>query len=136
MKPTTRDIVQPVLEHIEKRLRELDQGIIESASERPELTPDEDVDYFGGCPHCHGTDGMVDVRGNHWFICRRHLLRWCGGWNLFSAWKEAPEESHVINYVYLASFEETDDVYLAPQNISPADGETVTAGVPTEEIPF
>ena len=47
--------------------------------------------YFGGCPECGNTDGYVNVRSNHWFVCDRHMTRWSAGANLFSGWREETE---------------------------------------------
>jgi hypothetical protein len=52
----------------------------------PAVDPDMD-DRFGLCPKCHRTDGFMNAhRKEHWFVCHRHKLKWCVGWNLFSSY--------------------------------------------------
>ena len=45
------------------------------------------VAYCGGCPHCGGHDGMVNVGRSHWLRCEEHKVKWCLGSNLFSSWR-------------------------------------------------
>jgi hypothetical protein len=44
-------------------------------------------DYFGTCPHCHHTDGYINVGKHHWFLCDKHKVKWFVGSNLFSSWR-------------------------------------------------
>lgn len=70
--------------------------------------PDFSRGYWGTCPEC-GTDGhFLNVGPDHWFICERHGLRWFGGANLFSGWREEGEEVWNRNRETLARFRELD----------------------------
>jgi hypothetical protein len=52
------------------------------------LDADRDGDcYFGVCPTCGCTDGYLNVRRAHYFVCHRHRVRWLAGENLFSSWR-------------------------------------------------
>jgi hypothetical protein len=51
-----------------------------------------DDGYFGLCPHCHKTNGYINVGRSHWFLCDEHKVKWCAGANLFSGWREETEE--------------------------------------------
>jgi hypothetical protein len=48
--------------------------------------------HFGVCPHCHKTDGYINVGRTHLFVCREHKLKWCVGSNLFSSWRYQTKE--------------------------------------------
>jgi hypothetical protein len=43
------------------------------------VVPDADVNYFGGCPICHGADHGFNLAKANWSVCTRHRLRWCFG---------------------------------------------------------
>lgn len=60
--------------------------------------------YFGGCPRCGCDDGYMNVGGNHWFVCRTHMTRWCVGYNLFSGWREEGEDVWRCNAEELHGF--------------------------------
>lgn len=45
-------------------------------------------DFFGGCPHCGGNDGYVNLRRTHVFLCEKHKTAWVRGDNLFSSWRQ------------------------------------------------
>lgn len=53
------------------------------SQEKPPIP--EKADYFGGCPWCAGTDGIVfqvdrDERYyEDWFVCNAHRTRWAIG---------------------------------------------------------
>ena len=49
-----------------------------------EVTDLEPLHYFGVCPICAKTDGYVNVRREHWLVCRDHHLRWRASTNLAS----------------------------------------------------
>ena len=44
---------------------------------RNEMTPDEQVSDFGGCPVCHGCDGIRVIQRKAWFFCDSHSTKWC-----------------------------------------------------------
>ncbi len=45
----------------------------------------DNIPYFGGCPHCLRNDGFLNIGREHWFVCHRHKMKWCVGSNLFTA---------------------------------------------------
>jgi hypothetical protein len=47
---------------------------------------------FGLCPQCHCHDGFINVGRDHWFVCDEHKVRWLGGSNLFSGWREQTKD--------------------------------------------
>jgi hypothetical protein len=47
---------------------------------------------FGLCPHCHKTDGYMNVGRDHWYYCSEHRTKWWIGANLFSVFEEDEEE--------------------------------------------
>jgi hypothetical protein len=53
--------------------------------------PIDELPYFGGCPLCGRTDGYMNIRAAHWFVCDNHRTRWFIGTNLFSSWKDETE---------------------------------------------
>jgi hypothetical protein len=45
----------------------------------------DDISYFGGCPHCLHNDGFLNTIGReHWFVCHRHKMKWSFGYNVFT----------------------------------------------------
>lgn len=50
------------------------------------------ANYFGDCPICGRYDGYVNIFKEHWFLCTRHRLRWCGGINMLSTWRLETED--------------------------------------------
>ncbi len=60
--------------------------------------------YFGGCPHCGGSDGFLNDGSQHWFFCDRHKTKWCAGSNIFEGWREEAEELRRRNRFRLAEF--------------------------------
>ena len=48
-------------------------------------------DYLGLCPHCHKTNGFINIGPSHWVFCEKHRTKWCVGSNLFSSWKSQTE---------------------------------------------
>lgn len=67
--------------------------------------------YFGACPHCHETDGCLNVQSTHWFVCDKHKVAWCIGSNLFSSWQDETKEDWERNAAKLDSYEEVKPVY-------------------------
>jgi hypothetical protein len=50
-------------------------------------------EHFGVCPKCGEQDGWLSFGPDHWFVCHKHRVRWEGGSNLFSEWRDrTPEE--------------------------------------------
>lgn len=58
-------------------------------------------DYFGVCPHCHKSDGFVNIGKEHWFFCHEHKTMWFVGSNLFDSWKHETEEGQWAEYARL-----------------------------------
>jgi hypothetical protein len=61
---------------------------------------------FGVCPHCHKTDGYINVGigdtielggfrfftgAAHFFVCHEHQVQWRGGFNPLSTWRDETE---------------------------------------------
>ena len=67
-----------------------------------------EIDYWGGCPEpgCGRHNGYLNVGPEHWFRCDVHKTKWCSGVNLFSYWKEEPEELHQKNHELLSTYRE------------------------------
>ena len=59
-----------------------------------EQQPDPGI---GGCPHCGGNDGWLNVGRDEWAICRGHQVKWLIGSNLFSDWQHETEEDWLRN---------------------------------------
>ncbi len=76
-----------------------------------EHEPDQ---YFGGCPHCGGQDGYLNLGRNHWFFCDRHKTTWCIGSNLFSGWRDETEEDWLRNEYKLNHFITVEPLYPEP----------------------
>ncbi len=53
--------------------------------------------HFGGCPKCGQSDGCMNIGGNHFFVCHEHNVAWCAGYNIFSAWRDEPQDLHEEN---------------------------------------
>lgn len=73
----------------------------------------EPDDHFGGCPKCGGDDGYLNVGRGHWFVCRRHKVRWFVGANLFSNWRHEEDWEWEENEKELEGYEEVEP--LMPQ---------------------
>ncbi len=74
----------------------------------PKATTEE---YFGGCPECGKTDGHLNVGGNHWAVCQAHNTTWPIGYNLFSSWRDEPQELHEANERKLRAMRVVDPIY-------------------------
>ena len=74
----------------------------------------EEVPYFGGCPQCGRTDGLMNVGCDHWFTCSEHRTRWYIGSNLFGGWKDESEEDWEWNRQKLGNYTEVKPVHEWP----------------------
>jgi hypothetical protein len=73
-----------------------------------QFIPGPDQRDFGGCPKCHGNNGcLTDRSGDHYFICRRHRLKWKFGSRLFPAWEKMSFGSLIRQGTVLALYRET-----------------------------
>ena len=66
--------------------------------------------YFGGCPHCGGSDGYLNIGAEHWFRCDTHRTKWRVGTNLFSGWREEDEDIWLRNRYRLSEFMQVEPV--------------------------
>ena len=72
------------------------------------------TEYFGGCPECGQTDGYLNVRSNHWFVCDTHRTKWCIGANLYSSWHDETEADWRRNDEKLAGYRDVDPIRAEP----------------------
>ena len=75
------------------------------------MTPD---DYFGGCPECGGSDGLLYSGRDNWFFCDSHLTKWWVGSNLFSGWRFLTHEELTEQHDRLFEYREVEPVYPEP----------------------
>jgi len=66
--------------------------------------------YFGCCPSCGKTNGYMNVRSTHWFVCDAHKTRWCAGAGLFSDWTSESERVWKRNATRLERYEEVEPI--------------------------
>ena len=79
----------------------------------------DDVELWGGCPHCHRNDGMINVGKSQWVVCKAHKVMWRIGTNLFSGWRDQTYEEQLRIYDELGceDFEEiTRPWFLGPED--------------------
>ena len=61
---------------------------------------------LGDCPKCGRNDGCLNVYKAHWFICRRHRVKWYAGYDLFPSWQNETEEDWKRNLRILSQYQE------------------------------
>jgi hypothetical protein len=44
--------------------------------------------HFGTCPKCKKSDGHLNIGRHHWFLCRKHRVKWKAGYDIFPDWKK------------------------------------------------
>ena len=66
----------------------------------------EDDAYFGVCPFCKQSDGILNVGSDHWIVCHKHRLRWCWGSNLIDDWRFEDEETWKYNWELIGKYVE------------------------------
>ena len=71
------------------------------------------TEYFGGCPHCMGSDGFLNIGRDHWGICRKHQAKWYIGSNLFSGWRDETEEDWLRNSYKIAGYRQVEPIFPA-----------------------
>lgn len=112
------EVVQPLVEKVQTTLDHITEANRQRKAEFADTVPDGHVDYFGGCPVCHGCDGVLNVRSTHWHVCLDHQTKWCSGANLFSSWKDETEIDWEANALILSKFQKiesyTDHSHVAP----------------------
>jgi len=72
--------------------------------------------HFGVCPECYAPGVCRNIGRTHIFSCDRCRLRWCGGANVFSAWREESEEKWRENAAILATYQDAEPVHFLPRN--------------------
>jgi hypothetical protein len=70
--------------------------------------------YFGDCPKCGRTDGYLNYRSNHAFVCHGCKTFWVIGANLFSSWKYENEEIWEENLRMIEDYEEVEPLPWKP----------------------
>ena len=78
-----------------------------SGSNTSELPVNRDH-HFGACPECGGSDGYINVRKSHWFVCDAHRTRWWAGSGLFSSWHDENEDIWARNAERLGGYREVE----------------------------
>ena len=78
--------------------------------------------YFGGCPTCGRTNGYLNARWNHWFVCEEHRVRWYAGSNLFSSWKDETEDEQREAWAKVEDYSDVSGKQL-PEGNWPSDPE-------------
>jgi hypothetical protein len=68
----------------------------------------EDAGYFGWCPACGGSNGVLNIGYAHWFHCHRHRTKWYVGSNLFERWKCETKAIWDRNIQHLADYREVE----------------------------
>jgi hypothetical protein len=61
---------------------------------------------LGDCPRCGRNDGFLNIYKSHWFICKRHKLKWYAGYDLFPGWRNETEEDWKRNLQILSQYQE------------------------------
>jgi hypothetical protein len=72
------------------------------------VEPRTEANYFGSCLECRRNDGYLNFHTDHWFVCDEHKLRWWGGSNLFSSWRDETEEDWQANGELLMGYREVE----------------------------
>jgi hypothetical protein len=54
--------------------------------------------YFGVCPVCGRAEGPINIGRSHWLYCKRHKVKWCLGFDIFSSWKDETDEHQRANW--------------------------------------
>jgi hypothetical protein len=70
--------------------------------------------YFGDCPHCLKSNGILNVGRNHFGVCDEHKVFWWIGSNVFSGWKDETEEEWQRNEEKLSGFTRVEPVRCFP----------------------
>ena len=70
---------------------------------------------LGDCPRCGRNDGYLNVYKSHWFICKRHKMKWYAGYDLFPGWQNETEEDWKRNVRILSQYQEVRAKYRRPR---------------------
>ena len=66
------------------------------------------------CPECGGGDESLNVGPHHWNVCHKCKTKWWFGFNVFSAWRDEPEDLHRLNAELLETYREVKAIYPLP----------------------
>jgi hypothetical protein len=66
---------------------------------------------LGDCPKCGRNDGFLNLYKSHWFICKRHRVKWYAGYDLFPGWRDETEEDWKRNEKILSQYREVRPKY-------------------------
>ncbi len=64
--------------------------------------------HFGDCPQCGGNDGYINIGRDHWFVCRRHGVKWYVGTDIFPGWRNENAEEWRLNAILLSHYLEVE----------------------------
>ena len=60
--------------------------------------------FFGDCPKCRRNDGYVNIGRNHWFLCKKHRVKWFFGTDIFPTWRDENQEIWWKNAQLISGF--------------------------------
>ncbi len=66
--------------------------------------------YFGDCPKCRRNNGYLNIGRDHWFVCKKHGVKWYGGSNIFPDWRQETEKTWRQNEALLENLMEVEPV--------------------------
>ena len=69
-----------------------------------ERIPDDEIDFWGGCPKCGRNDGHLNVGRDHYFFCQQHQVFWWLGSNFFTTWEWETQDDWQQNHEMLSKF--------------------------------
>lgn len=61
---------------------------------------------LGDCPVCGRNNGYLNVFKTHWYICRKHRLKWYAGYDLFPTWRQETRKDWERNLNILSQYTE------------------------------
>ena len=68
------------------------------------------MNHFGNCPKCRRNDGYLNIGREHWFICKKHKVKWYAGSSIFPGWLKETETVWRQNAILLSSYLEVEPV--------------------------
>ncbi|MEI6125315.1 MAG: hypothetical protein WCQ99_02070 [Pseudomonadota bacterium] len=67
--------------------------------------------HFGDCPKCKKNDGHLNVGREHWFVCKKHRVKWKAGHDMFPDWKKETVHTWKQNEALLEHFMKIEPFY-------------------------
>ncbi|MEO1698740.1 MAG: DUF6573 family protein [Planctomycetota bacterium] len=110
---------EPEWEQQQHDLNLLGAWIEHSAAAKPISDELLEEHPFGACPLCENEDGFFNRHREHWFICRRHHVRWLAGENLFGSWRHETQSDWLANWAEFGSYREVDSIPNVALNEQP-----------------